>query len=245
MLDIRDLTKSFGSLAVLRGVQLHVRSGRVTAVLGHNGAGKTTLIKSILGLTRPDGGTIHLDGQPATGDGYRARIGYMPQIARFPGNLSATELMAMLADLRGVGGRHDCHMLDDDLVDRFDLGPHLHKPLRTLSGGTRQKVNAVLAFRFRPSLLILDEPTSGLDPVSSGVLKDRISAERLGGRTVVLTSHITSELEELADDVAFLIEGRVAFSGSVEELLLRTGQQRLERAIAQVMRSRPLLREVA
>jgi Cu-processing system ATP-binding protein len=245
MLDIRDLTKSFGSLAVLRGVQLHVRSGRVTAVLGHNGAGKTTLIKSILGLTRPDGGTIHLDGQPATGDGYRARIGYMPQIARFPGNLSATELMAMLADLRGAGGRHDVGMLDDELVDRFDLGPHLHKPLRTLSGGTRQKVNAVLAFRFRPSLLILDEPTSGLDPVSSGVLKDRISAERLGGRTVVLTSHITSELEELADDVAFLIEGRVAFSGSVEELLLRTGQQRLERAIAQVMRSRPMLREVA
>ncbi|MHB1224884.1 MAG: ABC transporter ATP-binding protein [Gemmatimonadaceae bacterium] len=246
MLEIRDLTKSFGALAVLRGVQLSVRAGRVTAVLGHNGAGKTTLIKSVLGLTRPDGGTIHLDGQPATGDGYRARIGYMPQIARFPGNLSAAELMTMLADLRGIDVRRDDgHMLDDELVERFDLGPHLRRPLRTLSGGTRQKVNAVLAFRFRPSLLILDEPTSGLDPVSSGVLKDRISAERLAGRTVVLTSHITSELEELADDVAFLVEGRVAFAGPVEELLLRTGQQRLERAIAQVMRSRPMLRGVA
>lgn len=245
MLDIHDLTKSFGSLAVLRGVRLHVRRGRVTAVLGHNGAGKTTLIKSILGLTRPDGGTIHLDGQPVTGDGYRARIGYMPQIARFPGNLSAAELMTMLADLRGVGGPHDGDTPDDELVERFGLGPHLRKPLRTLSGGTRQKVNAVLAFRFRPSLLILDEPTSGLDPVSSSVLKDRIAAERLAGSTVVLTSHITSELEELADDVAFLIDGRVVFAGPVEELLLRTGQQRLERAIAQVMRSRPDLLEVA
>ncbi len=241
MLDIRDLTKSYGPLAVLRGVQLEVRTGRVTAVLGPNGAGKTTLIKCILGLTHPDGGTIHLDGEPAIGDAYRARIGYMPQIARFPGNLSAAELIAMLADLRGAGAANT----DDELIELFELEPHLRKPLRTLSGGTRQKVNAVLAFRFRPALLILDEPTSGLDPVSSGVLKDRIVAERAAGRTVVLTSHVTSELEELTDDVVFLVEGRVAFSGPVEELLLRTGQSRLERAIAQVMRSYPVDSEAA
>lgn len=241
MLDIRDLTKSYGPLAVLRSVQLEVRSGRVTAVLGPNGAGKTTLIKCILGLTHPDGGTIHLDGEPAIGDSYRARIGYMPQIARFPGNLSAAELIAMLADLRGAGDGDT----DDELIELFELEPHLHKPLRTLSGGTRQKVNAVLAFRFRPALLILDEPTSGLDPVASGVLKDRIVAERAAGRTVVLTSHVTSELEELTDDVVFLVDGRVAFAGPVEELLLRTGQSRLERAIAQVMRSYPVDSEAA
>ena len=241
MLEIRGLTKRFGALEVLRGVDLAFRPGRVTAVVGHNGAGKTTLIKSVLGLTRPDGGTVLLDGVPAIGDDYRARIGYMPQIARFPENLSAADLMAMLVDLRGgvapgIAHASGAAALDDELVSRLELGPHLRKPLRALSGGTRQKVNAVLALLFRPELLVLDEPTAGLDPVASGVLKDRIAAERQAGRTIVLTSHISSELEELADDVAFLLEGRIAFAGPVEELLRRTRQPRLERAVAEVMR---------
>jgi len=243
MLQVVDLHKRFGPLQVLRGVTLNVRPGRVTAILGPNGAGKTTLIRSVLGLTRPDSGGILLDGEAVSGDAYRARIGYMPQIARFPGNLSGADLMAMLADLRGLHAGDDA--LDDSLVARFELEPQLHKPLRTLSGGTRQKINAVLAFRFRPSLLILDEPTSGLDPISSGVLKDRIAEERDAGRSVVLTSHVTSELEELADDVAFLMEGRLVFSGPAEELLRRTGQPRLERAVAQVMLHHPPLRGVA
>ena len=236
MLEIRNLTKRFGALDVLRGVDLIVRPGRVTALLGPNGAGKTTLIKSVLGLTRPDTGAILLGGAPAVGEAYRARIGYMPQIARFPENLSGADLMAMLADLRGValGGA----ATDEALVERFALGPHLAKPLRTLSGGTRQKVNAVLAFLFRPELLVLDEPTAGLDPLSSGVLKDRILAERGAGRTIVLTSHVSSELEEMADDVVFLLEGRIAFAGPVDELLRRTGQSRLERAVGRVMQRR-------
>jgi Cu-processing system ATP-binding protein len=236
MLEIRNLTKRFGALPVLRGVDLVVRPGRVTALLGPNGAGKSTLIKSVLGLTRPDGGTILLGGQPAVGEAYRARIGYMPQIARFPENLSGADLMAMLADLRGVrlGGVDT----DEELVHRLALAPQLGKPLRTLSGGTRQKVNAVLAFLFRPELLVLDEPTAGLDPVSSGVLKDRILAERGSGRTIVLTSHVPSEVEELADDVVFLLDGRIAFAGPVDELLRRTAQTRLERAIARVMQRR-------
>lgn len=243
MLQLLDLHKHFGALHVLRGVTLDVHPGRVTAILGPNGAGKTTLIRSVLGLTRPDSGAILLDGERVSGDAYRARIGYMPQIARFPGNLSGADLMAMLADLRGLTAGDAA--LDDGLVAALELESQLHKPLRTLSGGTRQKVNAVLAFRFRPSLLILDEPTSGLDPVSSGVLKDRIAAERDAGRAVVLTSHVTSELEELADDVAFLMEGRLVFAGPVGELLRRTGQPRLERAVAQVMLHQPLLRGVA
>ena len=235
MLEIRGLAKRFGALDVLRGVDLVVRTGRVTAVVGPNGAGKTTLIKSILGLTRPDAGTVLLGGVPAVGDAYRARIGYMPQIARFPENLTAADLIAMLVDLRG-GAVAGAAARDEELVAQFELAPHLRKPLRALSGGTRQKVNAVLAFLFRPELLVLDEPTAGLDPVASAVLKDRIAAERAAGRTFVLTSHVTSELEELADDVAFLLEGRVAFAGPVEELLRRTRQPRLERAIADVMR---------
>ena len=234
MIHVAALRKRFGALSVLDGLDLHVRRGRVTAIVGPNGSGKTTLIKSILGLSRPDGGELRVDGVRVNGDcGYRARIGYMPQIARFPENLSAAEVIAMLKELRGVPDA----ALDEELAGRLAIAPHLHKPLRTLSGGTRQKVNAILAFLFRPELLILDEPTAGMDPVSSGVLKDKILRERAAGRTVVVTSHIMSELEELADDVAFLLDGRVHFAGSVAELGRLTGETRLERAIAQLMRA--------
>jgi Cu-processing system ATP-binding protein len=236
MIEVRALEKRYGKLPVLRGVDLDVRPGRVTAVLGPNGAGKTTLIKIFLGLARPDGGEVRFDGAPLGDDpSARARIGYMPQIARFPENLSGEELLAMLRDLRGGGST-----LDEELIDRFGLGDHLAKPLRTLSGGTRQKVNAVMAFLFDPDLLILDEPTAGLDPVSSSILKDKILGARAAGKTLILTSHVMSELEELADDVAFLLDGKVHFVGPVEDLKRATRQASLERAIAHLM-----VREVA
>jgi Cu-processing system ATP-binding protein len=231
MIRVRDLTKCFDGVYALRAVDLDLTPGRVTAILGPNGAGKTTLMKMILGLTRITDGKILVDGERIGDDpSYRTRIGYMPQIARFPENLTAAELIAMLRDLRG-----ETAPLDDDLVTRFRLSDQLQKPLRTLSGGTRQKVNAVLAFLFRPDLLILDEPTAGLDPVSSAVLKDKILEARNAGRTVIVTSHVLSDLDALADDIAFLIDGRVAFSGSVHDLKLRTRELSLERAIARVM----------
>ena len=233
MIEVRGLVKRYGKLPVLQGIDLSVRRGQVTAIVGPNGAGKTTLIKAVLGLARPDGGSILFDGVVLNGDpSYRARIGYMPQIARFPENLSGAELLALLKDLRGGGA---ASALDEELIDRFRLAPQLDRPLRTLSGGTRQKVNAVMAFLFRPDLLILDEPTAGLDPVASSVLKDKIHAERRAGRTVVLTSHIMSELEELADDVAFLLDGSLRFAGPLADLKRSTRQSNLERAIAQMM----------
>jgi Cu-processing system ATP-binding protein len=231
MIEVKHLEKRFGALQVLRGLDLAVGRGRVTAVVGPNGAGKTTLIKIILGLTRADSGSVRVDGRPvATDDSYRARIGYMPQIGRFPENLSALDLMALLRELRGADGS-----VDEELIDRLRLADELRKPIRTLSGGTRQKVNAVLAFLFRPEILILDEPTVGLDPISSGIVKDKILAERGAGRTVVLTSHIMSDLEELADDVAFLAEGRVGYAGTLFDLKRITCQNNLERAVAAMM----------
>src|SRR5262249_1726162 len=114
------------------------------------------------------------------------------------------------------------------------------KPLRVLSGGTRQKVNAAMAFLFEPDLLVLDEPTAGLDPVSSAMLKDKIRAERALGRTVIATSHIMAELEQSCDDLRVLLEGVVRFAGTVDELKGRTRQHNLERAVATMM-----IREVA
>lgn len=226
-----DITKRFGRLPVLTGATFAVRQGKVTALIGPNAAGKSTLIKAMLGLVRPDSGTLMVEGQPVgASPAYRARIGYMPQAARFPENLTARELVSMLRDLRG-----DSVPEDDELFDTFGLAAELDKPVRILSGGTRQKLNAAVAFMFRPSLLILDEPTAGLDPIASGLLKAKILRARDAGVTVILSSHVLSELEELTDDVLLLLEGRVRFEGTLRDLRRATGQPRLERAIAAMM----------
>ena len=230
MIRMQKLTKRFGRLAVLRGVDLEIARGRVTAIVGPNGAGKTTLIKILLGLTRADGGTLTVDGMHVGADpACRARIGYMPQIARFPRNLTGGELLAMLRDLRGGT------TVDHELIDRFALAGELAKPLRTLSGGNRQKVNAAMAFLFGPDLVVLDEPTAGLDPVSSGVLKDKVRQGRERGQTFVLTTHVMSEIEELADDIVLLLDGRIAFAGPMHDLKRSTRELSVERAIAQLM----------
>ena len=231
MIQIRGLGKRFGIAHALRAIDLSIVRGRVTAIVGPNGAGKTTLMKTLLGLTRGDDGKILVDGERIGSDpSYRARIGYMPQIARFPENLTAAELIAFVRDLRGNPAD-----VDEDLIGRFQLEGQLGKSLRVLSGGTRQKVNAVLAFLFKPDLLVLDEPTSGLDPVSSAILKDKILEARAAGSTVIVTSHVLSDLDALADDIVFLADGQVAFAGPVHDLKVATRQLSLERAIAQVM----------
>lgn len=248
-LSIDGLAKRFGRLPVLKGLDLQFERGSATAIIGHNGSGKTTLIKIILGLVRPDAGRLFFDGAKLNGQAdYRARIGYMPQAARFPENLTANELFSMLKDLRGNPGDidkelihdkqliHDKELIhDEELIHAFRLAPELNKPLRTLSGGTRQKVSAVIAFLFRPAFIILDEPTAGLDPVASSILKDKIRQERARGTTFILTSHIMSEIEEVADRIVFLLDGRIQFTGTAADIKHATGQPHLERAIAHLM----------
>lgn len=233
MIRIHDLHKSFGPLQVLTGVSLAIESGKITAILGPNGSGKTTLIKSILGLVKPDQGDIQIGDQVLNGDcRYREDIGYMPQIGRYPENLSVNDVMTMLQDLRG--GKHP---MDTQLPEKFRLDREMNKALGTLSGGTRQKVSAVLAMLFNPKILILDEPTSGLDPVASSIFKDALMAERAAGKTIILTSHIMSEVEELADAVVFLLDGKIRFHGSPTEILQNTSESNLERGIARMMQA--------
>lgn len=229
--DLRSLRKRFGRLEVLRGVDAAIAPGRITAIVGPNAAGKTTLIKTILGMVRPDSGAVLVDGTAVGRDpAYRERIGYMPQAARFPEQLSGREVIGLLTAVRGRSDR-----LDDRLIEQFRLTSHLDRPIRTLSGGTRQKLNAAVAFLFQPSLLILDEPTAGLDPVAAGLLKDKVLRAPEEGTTVILTSHIMSEIEELAQDLVFLVEGNVIYQGPVASLLARSGELRLERAIAAIL----------
>jgi Cu-processing system ATP-binding protein len=225
------LRKRFGRNEVLKGVDVVIKGGRVTAVLGPNGAGKSTLIKCVLGLVRPDSGSLAVNGAMLDGDpSHRADLGYMPQLARFPENLTGREVVHLLRDLRG-----DAVPEDDELFDALGLVHELDKPVRTLSGGTRQKLNAAVAFMFRPSILILDEPTAGLDPVASGIFKEKIARARDEGRSILLSSHGLSELDDLVDDVVFLLDGRVEFEGSLRRLREVTREYRLEPASARLM----------
>ena len=229
-IQITGLTKRFGGVKVLDHVSFDIKPGRVTAVLGPNAAGKSTIIKAILGLVRADSGQIVVGGTPADGaPDYRTGIGYMPQSPRFPENLTGNEIIAMLRDVREDTGD------DLALLDEFGLRREMEKPIRTLSGGTRQKLNAGVAFLFRPSLFILDEPTAGLDPVASQILKQRIRRARSEGSTIVLTSHHLAEVEELVDDVIVMLEGRLAYAGALRNLIATTGEDRLERAVAHLM----------
>ena len=231
-LHVRALRKAFDGLQVLDGVTLELSAGRVTALLGPNGAGKTTLLKCVLGLVHPDAGSVAVGDREADALGrYRADIGFMPQLPHFPGHMTARELAGMLDELRGFDGTPD-----EELVAAFALDDDVDKPFRTLSGGTRQKVNAALAFRYPTPVLVLDEPTAGLDPVASLALKDKVRRCREEGRTVVVTSHKLGDLQTLADEVVFLHEGRVRFHGPLPGLLQRTGRETLEEAIAELMR---------
>ena len=231
-LVVSELRKHFGRLDVLEGVDLALDAGQVTAVVGPNAAGKSTLIKCILGLVRPSGGTIEVLGETVGSDPhYRRFIGYMPQAARFPDNLTGEEVLALLAELRGGEVRHDG-------VLREALGltaEALARPVRTLSGGTRQKLSALVALRHEAPVLILDEPTAGLDPLTSSHLKGLVRQRASSGAAVLLTSHVMAEVEELADALVYLVDGRVRFRGSLDELRLRTGQRRVEHAIAHLM----------
>jgi Cu-processing system ATP-binding protein len=231
MISISNLQKSYGKLHVLKGIDLEIGDGAITAILGPNGAGKTTLIKSILGLVKPDGGSVTVNGTRLNGNSdYRRDLGYMPQTARYPENLTVREIIDMVKDIRGYE-----HPTDEMLVGSFRLDSELGKKFKTLSGGNRQKVSAVVAFLFNPKIIFLDEPTAGLDPVSSSKLKDKIQAEKAAGKSIILTSHILSEVQELADRVIYILEGRIAFDSPMQNLLDQTGEATLERAVAQMI----------
>ncbi len=228
---VKHLSKRFGKLTVLKDFSTEIAKGEITAVVGPNGSGKTTLIKCLVGLVQPDSGEIFINDKEVRSDeSYRRDIGYMPQVARLPENLKVRELLAMIKDVRG-----NIEAVDEELISDFALQKEWDKKLGALSGGTRQKVTAVIAFLFNPSILILDEPTAGLDPVASARFKDKLLRERANGKTIVLTSHIVSEIEELAESVVFLLEGEKKFDGKVEAFLAQTGETRLERAIAKIM----------
>lgn len=231
MIEIKELHKKFGKNQVLKGVDLHINQGGIFAILGPNGSGKTTLIKSVLGMVIPQSGTIKLNGKTIKKDWkYRKEIDYLPQIANFPNNLSVKELIKMIKDLRANYTDKDL-----ELIELFKLEPFLDKKLGNLSGGTKQKVNLVLTFMFDSPLIILDEPTTGLDPISLIRLKNLINSEKEKGKTILITSHIMSFVEEVSNEIVFLLEGVIYFKGTIPELKTKTNQPDFEHAIASIL----------
>ena len=230
MIEIKGIEKKFGRQRVLKGVNTTIKDGKITAILGHNGSGKTTLLKNILGLSIPDKGDIEIDGERINGNwSHRSRIGYMSQTTHFPGNLRVKELISMIKDIRGQEGD------EKYFIDLFDLEAELDKKLDHLSGGTKQKVNATLAFMFNSPIIICDEPTVGLDPVSLVHLKKILNQAKKDGKTVLLVTHILSFVEELCDEIIFLQEGLSYFQGTHQELKRQQKEDTLEKAIAKMM----------
>ncbi len=230
MIEIKKLHKKFGKLTVLDGLDLTINQGGIFAILGPNGSGKTTLIKSILGMVVPNKGEILLDNKSVLKKwNYRNDINYLPQIANFPANLSVKELIAMVKNLRPKPSN------EEELIQLFGLSPFLKKKLGNLSGGTKQKVNLVLTFMFDSDLIILDEPTTGLDPIALIHLKNLINKEKEKGKTILITTHIMSLVDEIADEIVFLLDGKIYFKGSVIALKKQTEQDNLEHAIANLI----------
>ncbi|HQQ94103.1 MAG TPA: ABC transporter ATP-binding protein [Bacteroidia bacterium] len=233
MIEIQDLTKRFGSLRVLKDINLKCRKGECIALIGPNACGKTTLIKSILGMVVPDQGSIRFNGKNVFNEyAYRNHIGYMPQIGRYPDNMKIGQIIEMIREIRAHSGQ-----TDEDLYQHFKLADIAGKRMRTLSGGTTQKVSAVLAFLFNPDVLILDEPTAGLDPLAAEILKEKILHEKQKGKLILITSHLLSELDELITEIIFMQEGEIRFHKPKDELKQITGEEKISKAIATVLKS--------
>ena len=230
MVRIKDLYKSFGRNEVLKGLTLDLNSSGITAVLGPNGSGKTTLIKTILGLVIFESGSITIDDINIKGQyHYRNGIAHLPQIAKFPDNLTPNELINMIKDLRQGSTR------EKELIATFTLEKELDKKMGTLSGGNRQKINLVLALMYDCPLMILDEPSTGLDPVALIRLKAFLKRESSRGVNIIITTHIMDFVEQLAENIVFLLDGKIHFMGKLQDLLKQENEQKLENAIAGIL----------
>jgi len=234
MIEITNISKSFGKLNVLNNVTLSFKKGECIALIGPNGCGKTTLIKTILGMVIPSNGTINFKGANILKTNeYRKHIGYMPQIGRYPDNMTIGQIIEMIKEIR----KSDLQ-LDEDLLHQFKLKEIFNKRMITLSGGTTQKVGATLAFLFNPDVLILDEPTAGLDPLASEILKDKIITEKKKGKLILITSHLLSELDDLITQIIYMQDGIVHFHNTIDELKSTTGENKISKAIAQILKNK-------
>ncbi|EKU49564.1 ABC transporter ATP-binding protein [Brevibacterium casei] len=214
LVELRQITKSFGHARALDGLDLTISAGEVHGLLGPNGAGKSTTIRVLLGMLHADSGSARVLGQDpwTAAPEVRGRLAYVPGDVSLWPNLTGGEVIDLLARMHGGEER----ARRDALIERFELDPT--KRSRTYSKGNRQKVGLVAALSVDAELLILDEPTAGLDPLMEEVFKQCVHEARDAGRTVLLSSHILSEVEQLCDRVSIVRAGGVVDTGTLAEL---------------------------
>jgi ABC-2 type transport system ATP-binding protein len=219
-LAVRGLAKRYGPVEALAGVDLEVREGELVGLLGPNGAGKSTLVKIACGLVRASRGSAEICGVPAGSREARRKVGYLAELFRFPGWYSADEVLALHQRLTGSeGGEHERH----ELLELVELSDARTRRVEEMSKGMQQRLGVAQALVGSPPLLLLDEPTSALDPVGRRTVRVLLEELRSRGVSVLLNSHLLSEIELVCDRVAILLRGRLVAEGSPAELARSRG----------------------
>ena len=232
MVSIRGLSKTYRDfwgrrrVEALRGIHLEVARGEILGLLGPNGSGKTTLVKALLGLVRPTAGAATIDGQPAGSVAARRLCGYLPEDSPFPRGFTPRELLELFSELVGVPRALRSDQVSR-LLDSLDLREFASRRLSQLSRGTLRRVGFALALVGDPAVLLLDEPTSGMDPLAAPAVREELRRRRADGATVILSTHLASDVEGLCDRVAILAHGRLLAVDAVDRLLARPGVTRL------------------
>jgi len=222
--EIRELTKHYalhwrrGRLLALEDLNLEVRQGEVFGLLGPNGSGKSTTMKLLLGLVAPTRGTARIFGENAGSMAARRRLGFLPENPYFPAFLSGREVLRYYGKLTGLSGR-SLELRLESLLELVDLKGAGDRRLRTYSKGMLQRIGLAQALLHDPDLLLLDEPTAGVDPVGSRQIRDLMRMLKSQGKTVIFSSHLLEQVEEVADRVAILHQGRKLREGRLEDLL--------------------------
>lgn len=230
MIDIKELSMSYGKSGALNNINLNLERGQVVALMGPNGSGKSTLLKSILGLVIPQNGKIVVNETDIENNYlYRNSIGYMPQLVNYPENLKVKELFNILKDIR-----NGITEIDEELLEKFRIHEIYDKFFGQLSGGFKQRVAASIAFLFVPDILILDEPTASLDPLSTEIMKSKILETKKENKLIIISSHIISEMDELADRIVYLLDGSIKLNMNVKDIKNGSGE-RLGKAITRVL----------
>lgn len=215
MIDVINVSKKFKKREVLKDVSFSLNKGEATVLMGPNGCGKTTLLRIILGLVIKDQGSVSVNGIEIKDHyEYRRSLGYMPQVPAFPENLTPRELFNLMTRLKEKEP-----IYQDEYVYYLGVEDYLDSNLDSLSGGTKQKISFILATMFDDDMIILDEPTAGLDPLAIIKFKKIFSELKERGKTILLTTHITSEAEELCDNLVFLNDGEVLVSKPLVKFL--------------------------
>ncbi len=220
-LELRDVRKSYGDVAAVRGVDLAVPAGSIFGLLGPNGAGKTTTLRMIMDIIAPDSGEVLFRGRPRTREDLR-RIGYLPEERGLYRKMKVQDQLLFLAELRGLSRREALPRIAEWL-ERVELAAWAKKKVEELSKGMQQKIQLVGTVLHEPDLLILDEPFSGLDPINQSLFRDLLLDYRRQGRTVLLSTHGMLLAERLCDDICLISGGRVVVSGPLGELKRRLG----------------------